>query len=123
MANSQETPPNIERRYCGDHSGVTAQQTLVLWLLGILISLVVSVVGLMGLQYKGISSIDKQVAIIPVQLDFLAKRQQDLTEDIGELGQRVHDLETRTEGMDNKQHNVTPTVKNKPVTDKHWWDK
>lgn len=101
---------------CSEHSGVKTHQTLVLWLLGTLIGLMITLVGLIGIQSRSMASIDKQVSIIPIQLQYLADGQESLKSDMVNLSDRVDTLEGVAAGIAKRQK-----VKPKVVKEKPWW--
>jgi uncharacterized protein HemX len=112
---------------CQAHSGMESTQRLTLWLLGILIALILTVGGSMAVS---INSIDKQVAVVPIQLQYIADNQKKFKEEtqtsIEKIDCRVEALEKVIAGM-NKKADVASekqdTFRNKqPKINKHWWN-
>lgn len=79
-----------ETHTCPQHSGVVSQQTIVVWLLGILIVMIGSSSGYMIVS---IAEIQKQVSVIPIQLKQLAERDTELKTEIREIDTRLKVVE------------------------------
>ena len=80
---------------CTEHSGVESRQRTIIWLLGLLIAIMVSSTGYNTIT---MNNIDKQVAIIPIQLKYLTDNDEALKESFKSLEVRVKLLEEKTHG-------------------------
>ena len=85
-------PEETMQHPCIEHSGVKGQQKTVIWLLGILIALLVTVGSFLCVTT---SSIQNQVAVIPIQLKQLADRDGELKSDIREIDTRLKVVEEK----------------------------
>jgi len=75
---------------CPAHSGVEGKQQLIIWLLGIMIAITLSVGSYTTLS---LNEIQKQVYIIPTQLKYLSDNDNEIKDSFKKLEERVNLLE------------------------------
>lgn len=80
---------------CSQHSGMEGRYTLILWLLGILIAVLVTVGGFLAVA---VSDIRTQISTVPYQYEQLVERNRETKEEIKDVKTRLQQLEIRVQG-------------------------
>lgn len=78
---------------CQEHSGIESRNTVIVWMLGILITLIVVLGGYLA---AAISDIRTQISTVPLQYQQQAERNRELKDELKEIKTRLSTLESRS---------------------------
>lgn len=85
--------PDATCGICPEHSGIESRNTVIVWMLGILITLIVVLGGYLA---AAISDIRTQISTVPLQYQQQAERNREMKEELKEIKSRLAMLESRT---------------------------